>query len=72
MNRVIIPYNQLIPGVVDKLVAEGKHVSYVDMTGVIRSDSDLDTFGVHPNLEASERMAQVWYAKILDLIGQKP
>jgi lysophospholipase L1-like esterase len=72
MKSVITPYNELIPGVVDELVAEGKHVSYVDMTGVILSDSDLDRFGHHPNAVASERMAQVWYAKILDIIGQNP
>jgi len=60
MNNIIIPYNELIPGVVEKLLAEKKHVSFVDMTGVIHLDSDLDGFGHHPNVVASERMAQVW------------
>ena len=40
MNNIIIPYNELIPGVVEKLLAENKHVSFVDMTGVIHSDSE--------------------------------
>ncbi len=73
LNDIIAPYNQKIPGVVEKLRAENKHVSYVDMTGVIHSDSELDVMvGLHPNPEASERMADVWFAKILEVIGQKP
>lgn len=71
MNDIITPYNLKIPGVVDTLRAEKKHVSYVDMTGTIHSDSDLDVMmGLHPNAEASERMADVWLAKILEVIGQ--
>jgi lysophospholipase L1-like esterase len=73
MNDIITPYNQTIPGVVEKLRAENKHVSFVDMTGVIHSDSEVDVMlGLHPNAVASERMADVWLAKILEVIGQKP
>lgn len=73
LNRIITSYNELIPDVVEKLCTENLHVSYVDMTGVIHSDSDLDKFfGQHPNLEASERMAQVWYVKILEVFELKP
>ena len=73
LNDIITPYNEKIPGIVEKLQAEKKHVSFVDMNGTIHSDTELDAgWGVHPNPEASERMADVWLAKILEVIGQKP
>jgi lysophospholipase L1-like esterase len=73
MNDIITPYNELIPGVVEKLQAQKKHVTLVNMTKAIHSDSELDALmGLHPNPEASERMADVWLAKILEVIGQKP
>lgn len=72
MNDIIIPYNELVGVVVEMMISEGKHVSIVEMTGVIQSETDLDGFGHHPNVIASERMARVWFAKILELIGQMP
>ncbi len=72
MNTILDDYNKLIPGVVKSLQDENKHVSLVDMTGAIHSDSEFDELGVHPNPAASERMADVWLAKILEIIGQKP
>jgi lysophospholipase L1-like esterase len=72
LNEIIAPYNQRIPGVVKALRAEGKHVSSVDMSKAIQSDSDLDALGIHPNPAAAERMAGIWFAQILRVIGQKP
>ena len=49
----------------------GKHVSYVSMSNVIRSNADYDAFGIHPNKIASERMADAWLGKIIEIL-EKP
>jgi len=70
-NNIIDPYNAKIPGVVDQFRAEGKNVLYVDMSGVIRSDSDLYD-GITPIPAAYERMADVWFNKIVEILTQRP
>lgn len=73
INETISQYNLLLLSVVDNFREEQKHVSYVDMTSAIHSDSDLDNmFGQHPTVEASERMAQIWYGKILEVTKINP
>jgi lysophospholipase L1-like esterase len=70
LNDFLAPYNAKIPGVVDEIRASGKHVSYVNMSGVIQSDTDFDGMGLHPNKVASERMADVWLGKIVEILEQ--
>jgi lysophospholipase L1-like esterase len=70
LNELLAPYNAKIPGIVDELRASGKHVSYVNMSGVIQSDADFDDMGLHPNKAASERMADVWLGKIVEVLEQ--
>jgi len=73
-NERLTAYNAAIPALVDEFRALGKHVSYVDMSGVIQSNAELDSGfgGVHPNAVAAERMAEVWSGKIVEILGQLP
>ncbi len=71
LNKIIASYNEKIPGLARRFQRKGYHVSVVDMSGVIRSDSDFDRAGLHPKAAASERMAEVWAAKILELLGPR-
>jgi len=50
---------------------EGKHVSLVDMRNTVQSPDEYDEMGAHPNPVAAERMAQVWYEKIMEIVGQR-
>lgn len=69
-NDTLAKYNALIPGVVAEFQAAENKVSLVDMWGVIQSDADLDAMGLHPNEVASERMADIWLAKIVEILGK--
>ena len=70
VNDVLTEYNAGIPAVVEEFRAMGKHVSLVDMREAIQSIDDYDEMGRHPNVVASERMAQVWFEKIMEIVGQ--
>ena len=71
-NDIVKLYNDRIPKVADNSRANGKHVSSVDMWGIIQSDFDLDEVGLHPRVAASERMAEVYFNKIMKILAQQP
>ena len=71
-NDILAEYNAGIPAVVEKIRAEGKHVSYVNMWNVFHSADEYDEAGFHPNPVALERMAQVWFEKIMEILAQQP
>ena len=70
LNKIITLYNYKIPEVVKNLRASGKHVSYVNMADVIQVNAEFDRWGIHPNKIASERMADVWLGKIIEILKQ--
>lgn len=69
-NEVLTEYNAAIPEIAEEFRAAGKHVSWVDMQGVVQSPEEYDEQGLHPNPVAHERMAQVWFEKIMEILGQ--
>ena len=68
---IIASFNAKIPEVVDKFIVDGRHVSYVDLSTVIESDSDFDALGLHPIPTAAERMADIWLDGVLEVLGQQ-
>ncbi len=70
LNDHIADYNARIPGLVEEFRAKGKHVSSVDLQNTIQSTDEFDQDGGHPNPVASERMAQAWFEKIMEILGQ--
>ncbi len=70
LNETITLYNYKIPQVVSNLRMSGKQVSYVTMSNIIQSNADFDRWGIHPNKTASERMADVWLGRIIELLEQ--
>ena len=71
INDILTEYNAGIPGVVDEFRLAGKHVSYVDLWNTVQSTDEYDELGMQPNLVASERIAQVWYEKIMEIVEQQ-
>jgi lysophospholipase L1-like esterase len=67
-NEILAEYNAGIPAVVDEFRAMGKHVSLVDMWNTVQSPQEYDQMGLHPNPVAAERMAQVWFEKIIEIL----
>lgn len=67
-NEILARFNALIPALVTELQSTGYSVDYVDMSRAIQSDADFDYIGVHPDVGASERMADIWLAKILEIL----
>lgn len=70
-NDILAEYNAGIPVVVEEFRAGGKHVSLVDMWRTVQSSDEFDEMGLHPNLVASERMAQVWFEKIMEIVEEQ-
>jgi len=71
INDILVEYNAGIPAVVDEFRAAGKHVSYVDLRNTVQSTDEFDELGLQPNLVASERIAQVWFDKIMEILNQQ-
>jgi lysophospholipase L1-like esterase len=69
-NDLIAKYNAQIPNIVDHYQEKGYNVFSVDMAGVIQSDADLYD-GVHPTPAAFQRMADAWYARIVEVLKIK-
>ncbi len=69
-NETLAKYNAGIPDVVAEFQKAGFKVSLVDMTEVIESDADFDAMGLHPTGEATARMADVWLAKLTEILAQ--
>jgi lysophospholipase L1-like esterase len=70
-NGQLAQYNAKIPAVVDRFRKQGKNVFSVDMWGAIQSNADLYD-GLHPAPAALERMATIWYNKIVEILTPKP
>ncbi|MGZ5380066.1 MAG: Ig-like domain-containing protein, partial [Mycobacterium sp.] len=64
-------YDATIPGIVNAKIAEGKHVSYADIYGVI-GPGDLHTDFTHINSSGNTKMANVWYPAIRSALGLAP
>jgi lysophospholipase L1-like esterase len=59
-------YNDAIPAVVMQRADAGKHVIMVDQFTDFPMNELAD--GIHPNQAGYDRMAQVWYAAIENLL----
>jgi lysophospholipase L1-like esterase len=71
VNDTLKEYNAGIPAIVEEFRAMGNHISLVDMRDAIQSADDYDEMGRHLTAVASERMAQVWFEKIKEILGQQ-
>jgi len=70
VNDILAEYNAGIPAVVEEFHTEGKHISLVNMWNAVISPDEYDEFGLHPNPVAAERIAQIWYEKIMEILEQ--
>ncbi|MDP3850554.1 MAG: Ig-like domain-containing protein, partial [Luteolibacter sp.] len=64
-----VTFNQGIPALVAQHVAQGRHVSMVDMHPVLNAGDLADT--VHPTTGGYNMMANAWFPKITDVISPK-
>ena len=71
LNDMITEYNAGLPGVVEEFRADGKPVSLVDLRDTIQSADEFDELGLYPNAVASERIAQVWFEKIMEILEKE-
>ena len=67
-NDTLAEYNALIPDVILEFQDLGYKISYVDMWGVVQSDAEFDSFGINPRVPVYERMAEVWFAQIVEIL----
>ena len=65
-NTRVMTYNDAIPAVVMQRADAGKHVIMVDQFTDFPMNELAD--GIHPNQAGYDRMAQVWYAAIENLL----
>ncbi len=70
-TTIIAQYNARISGAIDQLRKEGMNISYVDMSGTVQKDNDLASDGIHPISTTYERMANIWFDKITEILTQK-
>jgi lysophospholipase L1-like esterase len=59
LNAKVATYNRAIPAMVQHMMAQGRHVKYVDMYNAVPL-SDLPD-KIHPNNSGYALMASVWY-----------
>ncbi len=63
-----------IAGLVGDRAALGRKISHVDMATLVgMTQSEWDSFGIHPNDAAYERMANVWFQQVATVLdGDAP
>jgi lysophospholipase L1-like esterase len=67
-NDLIAEYNTQIPVLVEQFRKQGKNVSYLDMSPVVQSNDDLfDDF--HPIPATYQKMSELWYGKIVEVLN---
>lgn len=71
VNDALTEYNKAIPGLVEEFRKAGKYISVVDMRNITKSSDEYDYLGVHPNAAVYERMAQIWFDKIIEILTEK-
>ena len=67
-NTVINDYNNSLPGIVQKHVANGEHVALVDMNTGFNSSTMMSSDSIHPNITGYKFMADRWYAVLSPLL----
>ncbi|PPS39575.1 GDSL-type esterase/lipase family protein [Chroococcidiopsis sp. TS-821] len=58
-------FNTLLPGLVDRKVAQGKNVSFVNAAGNLKL-SDLTADGIHPRRQGYDKLGNAWYDALVD------
>jgi hypothetical protein len=69
MNVFISGYDDKIPGIVDEFHASGHNVYLVDMRPAVQSDDEFTHYGVYVSAAVYERMAKIWYGKLVEIYG---
>jgi lysophospholipase L1-like esterase len=67
-NQRVMAFNAEIPAIVAAHAHQGQSVYFVDMFAAL-SPTDLGD-GIHPNAVGYDKMAQVWYKALSDLLEQ--
>lgn len=77
-NRVQLTedFNRAIPGIVNSKIAQGKHVTFVDMRSLSINDLTSSTApekddGLHPNAQGYSKIAGFWRDAVLNTAGDK-
>jgi lysophospholipase L1-like esterase len=68
-NREVIAYNRTIPGIVQQLAQQGKHVEYVDMYDAVPVSDIPDQ--IHPNNQGYNLMAPVWFVALKPILQSR-
>ncbi|MBE9193133.1 hypothetical protein IQ230_22825 [Gloeocapsopsis crepidinum LEGE 06123] len=58
-------FNALLPDLVDRKVAQGKNVSFVNAGGSLNL-SDLTPDGIHPRRQGYDKLGNAWYDALVD------
>lgn len=58
-------FNTLLPGLVDRKVAQGKNVSFVNAGGNLKLN-DLTSDGIHPRRQGYDKLGNAWYDALVD------
>ena len=68
-------FNQKIPDIVNDWASQGRNVFFVDMTNSLTTDdiysADVDN-GLHPTDGGYEKIANLWYDAVVNVIGNNP
>lgn len=62
-----VTFNAAIPGIVGNQVAQGRHVSFVDLHPVLSPEDLIE--GVHPNALGNQMIANTWLPAITSVIS---
>ncbi len=60
-------YNALLPGVIEGARSEGMNVRLVDLYAI--GEESLSSDGIHPTVEGYDRMAEIWYAALREVLA---
>ncbi|MUL34821.1 GDSL-type esterase/lipase family protein [Gloeocapsopsis dulcis] len=58
-------FNALLPGLVERKVAQGKNISFVNAGGSLKL-SDLTADGIHPRRQGYDKLGNAWYDALVD------
>lgn len=62
-------YNALLPGVIEGARSEGMNVRLVDLYAI--GEESLSSDGIHPTVEGYDRMAEIWYAALREVLAER-
>jgi len=63
----VAAYNASLPSVVKELQTAGESITLVDIHALLDTETDLLPDGVHPNTEGMRKIAEGWYAALMQV-----